>query len=112
MDWEHRADYIRQRSHRKRQPGEFDVEPEWATEAVLLDPPGRLVRDSGSESGESIEVIGYSVSADRILTVLLVPKDHPPSGDWWGASAWAASDADQRDYVQEQRRHGNQTKHS
>ncbi len=58
VDWEHRADYIRQRSTRKRQAKEFDVEPEWATEAVL--DPGRLVRGSGSESGLSVEVIGHS----------------------------------------------------
>ena len=35
VDWQHRADYIRQRSVRKGQPNEFDVEPEWATEAAL-----------------------------------------------------------------------------
>ena len=101
VDWEHRADYIRQRSQRKRSPKEFNVEPEWATEAAL--DRKRLVGDSGSEKSVSIQVIGYSAAAGRVLTVLLVPKDHPPAGDWWGAKAYAASDADERDDRQKNR---------
>lgn len=68
VDWEHRADHISQRSSRKRQTQEFDVKPEWATEAAL--DPDRLVRDSCSEKGLSVEVVGHSVSAGRVLTVL------------------------------------------
>lgn len=79
----------------------FDVEPEWATEAAL-DPEG-LVGDGGSDSGETIKVVGYSASAGRVLTVLLLPKDHPPAGDWWGVNAWAASPTDERKYRQRER---------
>lgn len=50
-----------QRSAQKRQPKEVDVKPEWATEAAL--DGKRMVRDSGSEKGVSIEVIGHSASA-------------------------------------------------
>ncbi|MGH7882638.1 MAG: hypothetical protein ACREN8_06995 [Candidatus Dormibacteraceae bacterium] len=95
VDWAYTTDHIQNRSRRKRRP-EFDVQPEWATEAALnFD---RLVQNSGSRSGESIAVIGFSSTADRILVVILVPKDHPPGGEWWGASAWAANEKDSRVY--------------
>ena len=45
VDWEHRGEYIRTRSKRKG-PEEFDVEPEWATEAVM-DPRAVVRRDPG-----------------------------------------------------------------
>ena len=97
IDWTYRAEHIRSRSVRKG-PQEFDVEPEWATEAALdinaLIGPG--------SSPTSVEVIGLSPSAPspdgrslgRLLKVWLVPKSHPPDGDWWGASACAANDED------------------
>jgi hypothetical protein len=102
VDWEHRAEYIRTRSARYG-PGEFDVEPEWATEAAL--DPQRLV--GRGSSATSIQVIGRSQSAPgrtpaevgRVLKVWLVPKDHPPaSGDWWGASACDGNKKDQQVY--------------
>lgn len=97
VDWEKRgADYIRHRSIRKGSSREFNVEPEWATEAALDE--HRWASDSGSKTGESRKVVGYSPAAGRLLTVILVPKDHPPAGDWWGASAWAAKSVDQREY--------------
>ncbi|MGH9641422.1 MAG: hypothetical protein ACRD3Q_03260 [Terriglobales bacterium] len=63
---------------------EFDVEPEWASEALL--DPDRLVGSGGSASGLSVKVLGWSASAPaydgggfgRILKVLVVPKKHPP----------------------------------
>ena len=96
VDWQYRADYIRHRSSRKGNPNEYDVEPEQATEAALDE--HRRASDSGSKTGESLKVVGHSPSAGHILTVMLVPKDHPPTGDWWGANAWKAKPADQRDY--------------
>jgi hypothetical protein len=104
VDWQHRGEYIRQRSARKRQPDAFDVEPEWATEAAL-DPWG-LVGDGGSESGETIKVLGYSSAAGRVLTVLLLPKERPATGDWWGVNAWAAKSSDERDYRRRERDQG------
>ncbi len=92
------AEHIRTRSLRYGRP-EFDVEPEWATEAAL--DRRRLVRPGRSKSGESIVVLGLSPSAPgltpaavgRVLKVWLVPVTHPPAGGWWGASA---CDADLR----------------
>ena len=95
VDWTHRADYIRTRSLRKGRP-EFDVEPEWATQAAL-DPKG-LVGDGRSESGETIRVVGRSVLAKEVLTVLLLPKEHPPAGDWWDVNAWKANNGERREY--------------
>jgi len=97
VDWTHRAEHIRARSARKG-PQEFDVEPEWATEAGL--DPEALIGPGSSTT--SVEVIGYSPSAPsrdaqgqgRVLKVWLVPKGDPPTGDWWGASACDANDED------------------
>lgn len=95
VDWLYRAEHIRMRS--KRYPGDFDVEPAWATEAAL--DPGRLV-DIASEG--SIVVLGFSGEAGRVLKVWLVPKDDmPSSGEWWGASACAANDSNTKDYHRE-----------
>lgn len=74
-----RSAHIRTRSARYARPNEFDVEPEWATEAAL--DPVRLV---STTAGKSIEVIGLSRSAPprqasqdgRLLKVWLYPKDH------------------------------------
>jgi hypothetical protein len=96
VDWEHRGEYILTRSKRKG-PDEFDVEPEWATEAVM-DAQAEFHRDRASRSGEGLRVTGYSAGADRILVVILIPKEHPPTGAWWGVNAWSANDRDRRDY--------------
>jgi hypothetical protein len=101
VDWEHRGDYIRSRSLRKGST-EFDVEPEWATEAAL--DRDRLVGPGTSST--SVEIVGWSASAParlgtgkgRVLKVWLVPKDHPPRGDWWGANACDGNQRDRRDY--------------
>lgn len=102
IDWLHRAEYIRTRSQRKGSR-EFDVEPEWATEAAL--DPRRLVGRGSSET--SVQVVGWSSSAPgrppgttgRVLKVWLVPKDHPPSsGDWWGSNACDGNGANRRAY--------------
>ena len=105
VDWFHRAEYIRTRSLRYG-PNEFDVEPEWATEAALdlrrLGGPGSIKT--------SIQVVGWSASAPgrepdttgRVLKVWLVPKENPPSsGDWWGASACEGNSRGRRDYGEE-----------
>jgi len=95
IDWSKRAGYIRER---------HQVESAWADEAVT-DPEARwLVPDPASASGVSIRVIGYSGSADAVLTVILLPGDvdpaEPANGDWWGVNAWPASERDQRLYVE------------
>lgn len=87
--------------------GSFDVEPEWATEAVS--DPRRLVGSAGSRSGLTVKVLGWSSSAPsrtgeawgRLLKVIVAPKDHPPAGRWWGATAMEANEADRRRYEEE-----------
>ncbi len=81
-------------------PTDFDVEPEWATEAAT--DPDRIVGPGGKRS---IEVVGLSPSAPgrdgdsgRLLKVWLVPKTTAEAGDWWGASACEANERDRRDY--------------
>jgi len=90
IDWTHRAQHIRSRSARAK--GDFDVEPKWATEAAL--DPERVLRMTG---GFSLEVIGYSPTAGRVLKVWIVPKELS-RGDWWGGSACLANRRDQRRY--------------
>ncbi|HET9732101.1 MAG TPA: hypothetical protein VFP54_05445 [Acidimicrobiales bacterium] len=52
-------------------------------------------------------MIGYSSSAQQVLTVILVAADvdptERPEGDWWGSNAWAASPRDRRIYGKEDR---------
>jgi hypothetical protein len=96
VDWRLRAEHIRRRSHRSGRLGELDVEPEWATEAAM--DRSRLVGDSGSASGLSIQVVGHSPSAGRVVTVILVPRHRPPAGEWWGATAWTAGERQRRAY--------------
>jgi len=50
-------------------------------------------------------VVGYSTSAQQVLTVILVEAGVDPSvspdGDWWGSNAWVASERDRRLYGKE-----------
>jgi hypothetical protein len=93
VDWSQRASYIRER---------HQVESTWADEAV--NDPGAcwLDPDPASTSGLSVRVVGYSESADAVLTVILVPGDTDPEqhadGDWWGSNAWRANNRDLRLY--------------
>jgi len=61
VDWCEAIDHIRHRGHRRGQPAEFDLEPEWATEALA--DPRRLVGSAGSRSGLTIKVLGWSPNA-------------------------------------------------
>jgi hypothetical protein len=108
VDWTHRADHVRERTIRYGAT-EFNLEPEWATEAALDE--NRLVGQGSSAT--SVEVVGLSVSAPprgpadpgRVVKVWLVPKDHPPKGDWWGATACEGNARDRRDYWEEAQPH-------
>lgn len=99
VEWSpEQADHIRTRS--KRYPGALDIEPEWATEAVL-DPKARLGRDPASKTGESIRATGWSAGAGRVLTVILFPTAHPPAGEWLGVTSWTTKGRDLREYEEE-----------
>ncbi len=64
------------------------VEVDWANEAVRDEHAVRLVPDPATISGHSVPVIGYSGTADAVVTVILVcaeaGPDERPDGDWWG----------------------------
>lgn len=99
VDWLHRGQYIQGRS--ARHPGERDVMPEWATEAVFDSERLLLAPDPASESGKSIRVIGASRAANRVYVVILTPKDEltvATTGSWWGVNAWEANGRDRRRY--------------
>ncbi len=107
VDWSEAAEHLSSRSARKQRPNEFDVEPEWATEALA--DPDRLVGSARSRSGLTVKVVGYSPSAPsrttgergRLLKVIVAPKDHPPARRWWGATATEANEADRRRYEED-----------
>jgi|GEM_PF-6387030 len=87
------SEHIRTRSKRYGDK-EFDIEAEWATEAVFDE--NRIVGIAGGES-DSLEVIGYSDSARELLKVWLYPEDLD-RGIWYGASACKANTTDRRNY--------------
>lgn len=95
---EERAEHIRTRQIRKGEE-EIDLEPEWATEAAL--DPARLIRRGSGR--ESVEVLGYSPTARRVLLVWLWSREHPPTGSWEGGSAIAAGRRLTKHYEEEQR---------
>jgi len=88
-----RSDHIRTRSERYG-PNEFDVEPEWATEAVM--DTNRIVAPAAANS-DALEVIGFSPSAGELLKVWIYPEGLE-EGRWLGASASKANSTDRRNY--------------
>lgn len=85
VDWRHRAEYMQQR---------HGVSVEQATEALadlaalVFDP------DYASRSGHGVRTIGWSASADRLLTVITVTEDEVT----YGVNGWPANDIDTRHY--------------
>ena len=107
VDWTQAAEHIRTRTLRYSERPEFDVEPEWASQATL--DARRLV---ATTSGESLEVIGRSDSAPRredaedgevgrILKAWIVPLDLE-EGIWEGASACDANQRARKAYKEAQ----------
>ena len=72
-----------------RYQGEIDIKPAAAVEAAL-DLRGLIARDPRSRTGEAIRVVGFSFTAGRLLVVVLLPDDHPPTGLWHVVTAWPA----------------------
>lgn len=54
--------------------------------AVWLDP------DPRSKSGRGIRVIGYSVTCEQVLTVILLPQGS--DGSYWGVNGWPSNGRD------------------
>ncbi|ODR03272.1 transposase [Mycolicibacillus koreensis] len=83
-DWSKRGDYI----------AKHNVTPAEANEAIA--DPERLVidPDPASKSGRSIRTIGYSTTAQAVLTVIVLDYE----GTTYGVNAWKANARDQRRY--------------
>ncbi|MEV6322747.1 transposase [Nocardia sp. NPDC051787] len=85
------AAHIRTRS--TRYPGATDIEPAWTLEAAA--DPHRVVRDPDPKSHVGYtRIIGYSLSAGCVLTVIVDPDDNS------GVTAWKTRGADLRDYLE------------
>lgn len=64
-------------------------------EEALRDPERVVIQpDYASLSGKSVRVIGYSVSLDRVLSVIVVVED----GVEYGATGFPSNDKDQAIY--------------
>lgn len=86
VDWSHRGAYM-QRKH--------GISPAIANEA--LDDPNRVVIDPdyNSESGRSVRIIGFSVAADDVITVIVLEDD----GIEYGVNGWTANAKDRGLYA-------------
>lgn len=90
--------HIRNRAQRKGQPGEMDLEPEWATEAAL--DPHRRLKLPNVQPSQSLIVIGWSGGAGAVLRVFIIPVDLG-TGLWAGTTAGKASDRVAKRYWKE-----------
>jgi len=85
------ATHIRSRS--SRYPGATDIEPGWTLEAAA--DPARVVLDPDPKSRAAYtRLIGYSPSAEFVLTVIIDPEDSS------GVTAWKTRGVDLRQYLQ------------
>ena len=75
------------------------IHPAWADEA--LDDPDRLVitPDPATESGRAVRTIGWSYTANRIITVITLVDN----GRLHGVNGGVANSIDQRLYWEEDR---------
>lgn len=96
VDWSQVGDHDPSRRSGRKGDGEVDVLTAWADEAVRDE--RRWVRSAGSRSGCTVKVTGHSPSAGFVVTVVVAPKDVPPSWRWYGATAWKASRSELRIY--------------
>lgn len=86
VDWSERAAHMQ---------GGHGVTVEQAEEALA--DPNRVVfePDYASISGSSVRIVGYSETAGRVLTVIVVVDG---DGKAWGGSGWPANTKDQGYY--------------
>jgi hypothetical protein len=87
VDWTHGAVHMHT-SH--------GITPEVANEA--LGDPDRVIiaPDYNSRSGQSVRIIGFSTTADDLITVIVVVDD----GVEYGANGWVSNAKDRRIYNQ------------
>ena len=86
VDWSHRGAYM-QRKH--------GISPAIANDA--LDDPNRVViePDYNSKSCRSVRIIGFSVAADDVITVIVLEDD----GIEYGVNGWTANAKDRGLYA-------------
>lgn len=96
IDWEEVGDHDPGRRAERKGSAEQNVYTEWATQACQ--DARRWVRPSGSRSGLTVKVTGWSPSGGFLVTVVLAPKEHPPQDRWWGATAWKAKSLEVKEY--------------
>lgn len=83
-DWTHRGEYI----------AKHGTNPDVANEA-LADPNRVVINpDPASKSGRSVRVIGFSITAQTVLTVIVIDD----AGITHGVNAWEANARDLRLY--------------
>ena len=83
-DWSHRGDYIAKHGVTSAQADEAIADPE----RVVINP------DPASKSGRGVRIIGYSTTAQAVLTVIVLDDE----GTTHGVNAWKANARDQRLY--------------
>ena len=86
VDWSKRGEYITKHGVTVAQANEALAD----ADAVVFSP------DYNSQIGLSVRTIGYSLSADAVLTVITFVAD----GITFGASAWKSNGRDRRYYNQ------------
>jgi len=85
------AAHIRHRSY--RYPGATDIEPDWTLEAAADE--HRVIHDPDPRSTAAyVRIIGYSSSANFVLTVIVDPHDGS------GVTAWNTRGPDLREYLE------------
>jgi uncharacterized DUF497 family protein len=84
VDWSHRREHVAENGLTVEQANEALEDPEM----LVIDPDPRSV------TGESARIIGYSSTAQEVLTVVVVVHD----GQVYGATAWRANKYERRLY--------------
>jgi hypothetical protein len=84
VDWSHRREHVAEKGLTVEQANEAPEDPEM----LVIDPDPRSV------TGESVRIIGYSSTAQEVLSVVVVIHD----GQVYGATAWRANKYERRLY--------------
>jgi uncharacterized DUF497 family protein len=84
VDWSHRREHVAEKGLTVEQANEALEDPE----RLVIDPDPRSV------TGDSVRIIGYSSTAQEVLTVVVVIHD----GQVYGATAWRANKHELRLY--------------
>jgi uncharacterized DUF497 family protein len=77
VDWSHRREHVAEKGLTVEQANEALEDPE----RLVIDPDPRSV------TGHSLRIIGYSRTAQQLLTVVVVIRD----GQVYGGTAWRAN---------------------